>query len=126
MDVIIACAAAAIYLAAAAHYARSRVRFWAQHGFVFDVHLSSDHRRWQLAVLAVGAGLVWPLFVIGTGAVKWLWGIADRDQNRIARLEADVALWHSKRNVGSEDERRLARDIANTLQEALATAKGNR
>jgi len=112
------------YLATAAIYARLRLRRIARTTELLDPDDPFD--RGILGLIGLGIGLVWPVAIVWDLVVAWLLRPADADQARVERLEADLAAWRAKRHAGSEDERRMANDIVESLQEALAAERGSR
>lgn len=108
------------YLTVTMLFARNRIQHWHKDQ---DALLDSSNPgdRMVAAIAAVSLGLIWPLAVLFFGLRDWLWKPADRDRERLERLRSDERDWRMKAydRAASEDDRRMAADIANTLSDIV-------
>ena len=83
-------------------------------------------------MLAVVGGLFWPIGLAYTAVRRlvvapihtWLWRPVDQRRARLERLRADLDLWAEKaRRASSDDERRMARDVVESLTEIIRSAR---
>jgi hypothetical protein len=76
--------------------------------------------RSVLAALAAVVALFWPFHSTFVVLAGWLWKPSDRADERADRLKADLANWRKREaDAATDDERRMATDIADTLQDLL-------
>jgi hypothetical protein len=107
------------YLAVAAAFARNRVLFWTTHSTLFD---GTGEDRTVFALAALGCGLIWPVVMPFYAVRRWLFLPVDREEARVEQLEQDLAAWRAKRYTGTDEEREMARQIVETLENALKAA----
>jgi hypothetical protein len=110
-------------------FARSRIRAWARRGELFNesINMDSFPDKAGLTVVAVGAGVFWPVILVATLAFRWLWLTANRDEERRKRLEADLEDWRrAARDAETKVKRQMASDIVETLEELLRDRGGVR
>jgi hypothetical protein len=104
------------YLAAAAAFARNRVTYWSGHSELFD---GSGEDRSVFALAAIGCGLLFPIVMPFYLVRSWLFIPVDREEARVEQLEKDLAAWRAKRYSGTDEERAMAAQIVETLENAL-------
>lgn len=108
------------YLLITLVFARNRILHWHKDpSSLVDITDSTDRMLSSLA--AISLGLIWPVALIFFALRDWLWKPADRDAERLNRLRADHRDWKQKAydRTATNEERRMAADIANTLADII-------
>ena len=106
------------YLVVAVAYARGRIRHWYRTGS--DIDFTDGVDRMAATLAALGLGLIWPVSMLAAELRQWMCRPVDVDLERMERLRSDYQDWRAKeRQATAEEDRRLAKDIADTLDELL-------
>lgn len=113
------------YFAMSVMYARHLVYKWAHDPDSTSYQGEGRHvdnaDRAEVAMGALGCGLIWPIVMGFLKGRDWLFKPVDQNRERVERLKADREAWLSKRySAQTEDERRMADDIVKTLDDILA------
>lgn len=119
MTELIVWACVLAYLTAGAMFARNRVTFWTTHSDLFD---GTGEDQTVFALAAIATGLIWPFALLFYVIRHWLFLPVEREEARLEQLEKDLAAWRAKRFTGTDEEREMASQIVETLENALKAA----
>lgn len=130
MTLLIVSVSIAGYLAAAGYTARWSIGLLADDPTPWRMTEEQHHR--ERTMMSVVAGLFWPVVMVVTALrrlvtapiSRWLWQPVVQRQARLVRLEADRVAWLKKRAAATgDDERRMADDVIETLDDCLKRSR---
>lgn len=111
---------ASSYVAAALVFARSTLRRWQADPGSETACAEGGVDRAMSALMALLAGVFWPLTIAFFALRDWLWKPADSDRARWMQMEHDRDDWRRKAGTAaSEEERATAAGIADALDDLL-------
>lgn len=130
MSLLITLASITAYLAAASLTARRAVNRLSQTEPARNQSTGSWHA--ENTTVSVVCGLLWPLVVLAVVArdfvirpvSAWLWKPVHEREARVARLEEDLQAWRGKRrDAAGDDDRRMASDVIESLEDILRRSR---